>query len=412
MVGSVKVCRSKAWVSLCVFLIFYGAVLITWGPLSRGELNPALTDLGVIPMPKPFADYRVIASAIQFNEAGGDPYRDNRFDFLARTYNYPPLWLHFPFLGVSDESITYVYLCFASFFSLGLFFLFWNDKTKYWYFYFVFLFSPPVFLALERCNYELMVFFLVVLAIRLSHRSKGVSHNILAGSTLLLATMLKIFPVFGLAIFLRESWKRSLTYMIPFGLLSIVYFYSIKPYLALIHVNTQWSQYLSFGVNVVPYYLSLHYWNNFAVYFLAAAWLVVIAFLFLAYRSGSTTMPGSDVDGYDTRLFRVGGIIYIATFLMGNSFDYRLIFLLPTLPWIFRMIRLDSSGRLGYLSYLGCLATLFWLNDLATIFRTNPPFTKIVFFLNEAAGWGTLYGVLVFQFKLLPDFIRKEIYHG
>ena len=52
----------KIKVSILIFMIFQGVVFVTWTPLDRGELNVALSAVGVVPMSVPYTDYKVIAS--------------------------------------------------------------------------------------------------------------------------------------------------------------------------------------------------------------------------------------------------------------------------------------------------------------------------------------------------------------
>ena len=412
MTGSSNKLWSQARVSLILCLLFQSVIIITWGPLSRGELSKGLEQIGVVPLPLPFADFRTITSGVEFYGQGGNPYRDGSYDFMGRAFNYPPIWLKLSFLGLPHEDVRFVYLVLASLFSLGLGMLFWRNTTKAWYLYIPFLYSPPVILALERCNTDLLIFFIIVAAVLLSQGANSSFKNWIAGAFILVASMLKVFPVFGLVCFLRTSWKRSLILIIPIGLLSLAYFFSIRPILTFIQVNTPYSQYLSFGIKVIPHYMAKNYSQALATSIFILAWLAVGIILYRGYRSGRNQLSITDEDAYDVRLFRVGGVLFITAYLLGNSFDYRLIFLLLTLPLVFRLFREDRPNRRMCLSYLILLGIVLWLNDLSPIFRKNEVRYQMAFFINELAGWGVLYWVIIFQFKLLPPFIRKLLYRA
>lgn len=404
---------TKIRVSIFIFFIFQSAIILTWFPLDRGELNPALSAVGAIPMGKPYGDYKVIASAIQYYEQGGNPYETGRFDFAGRKYNYPAYWLKFPILGVENHNLKYVYIVFATLFCIGVGLVFWGDKTKFWYGYFPFLFSPPVFLGLERCNYELIVFFLVVLAVWVCCRGPGMGRSWVGGSILYLATILKVFPVFGFLIFVRESWKRTLLFLIPFGILSAAYFVYSRPYLKLVHENTPWSQYISFGINVIPFNVSK--WiapesEVMQVYLLGVAWLTALAFILLGYVKGKKALKISGMESYDAYLFRAAAVIYIAVYLMGSNFDYRLIFLLPTLPFVFRMLREDPNGHWIHTLYLICMFIGMWMSEINILWRADFYMRSAVLMINELSFWIVLFYCIRMQFKLLPAYIREIIY--
>ena len=91
-------------------------------------MNHIFRAVGAVPFSIPYADFKVIASGIQYYQEGGDPYRSREFDYRGRFYNYLPFWLHMPFLGLEQEDIKYVYLAFASLFAMGVALVFWMNS--------------------------------------------------------------------------------------------------------------------------------------------------------------------------------------------------------------------------------------------------------------------------------------------
>jgi hypothetical protein len=405
--------RGYLRISLIICLVFQAVILLTWGALGSGGLNPFLKSVGVVPLHVPFGDFRTISSGIQYYEKGGDPYTDGRYDFMGREFNYPPVWLNLSFLGVSPEAVSYIYFVFATLFSIALLFLFWKADHKGWYLSFLYILSPPVMLALERCNNDLLMFFLVVSGIWIGRKSVGGLNNWLCGVLVLFATFLKVFPVFAFYCLVRENWKLTLRLLIPFGIVSGVYFVSIKPILDLIKENTPWSLYLSFGVNVIPEYFAEKF-SGVSLFqgslLLIVAWVIAavgIVFGYLKGRKGS--QPNND-DDYDTTLFRTGGAIYIAVFLLGSSYDYRLMFLLLTLPFTFRSIFGKSEHSGFFRGYLGVMGVAYWVNEASFHYWSNGSLADVGLLVNEAANWGLFFMLLIAQFRLLPDFVRKVIY--
>lgn len=347
----------------------------------------------------------VIVAGIRVKNEGGDPYLDNYYDHMGRTYNYPSVWLKFPFLDVSNENVRYIYLVFALMFCAGLGFISWNDSHRKFWLYLPFVFSPPVILALERCNIEIVVFFLISLAYFLMGRSKHAAVSVFSGAILYGATILKIFPVFGFFGFLRTSWKRSLIYLVPFGILCALHFLSVREEMAQVQANTPIFPFFSHGLSVLPLiiFIRLPEDTMFQLPLMVVlAWAVLSLLTIVAYQMGRKSgEQENEANSHSLLLFRVGSFIYLATFLIGSNFDYRLIFLLFTLPYAF--LQIVRSGNLKTLSmiYLALMLFQFWGNDI------HGKFFQIG---NELASWGVLFVILVFQFKHAPGFVRELIY--
>ena len=399
--------------ALIIFLVVQAFILLSWGALGSGGLNPFLKTVGVVPLHVPFGDFRTISAGVQFYEQGGDPYADGRYDFMGREFNYPPIWLNLSFLGVSPEAVSYIYFIFASLFSLALLFLFWRADYAGWYLSFLFILSPPVLLALERCNNDLLMFFLIVLGIWIGRKTVGKLPNFLCGVLILCATFLKVFPVFAFYCLVRENWKASLRLLVPFGIISGAYFVSIKTILDLIKENTPWSLYLSFGVNVIPEYFADKF-SGVALFqgslLLVLAWVFAAAGIVLAYQIGRQAIFTDDLDEYDATLFRTGGAIYIAVFLLGSSYDYRLMFLLLTLPFALRSVFAKTGSGRFFGVYLGVMGAAFWISEVSFHYWSNGSLADVGLLLNEAANWTLFFMLLITQFKLLPEFVRKLIY--
>lgn len=399
--------------ALIIFLVVQAFILLTWGALGSGGLNPFLKAVGVVPLHVPFGDFRTISAGVQFYEQGGDPYTDGRYDFMGREFNYPPIWLNLSFLGVSPEAVSYIYFIFATLFSLALLLLFWRADYKGWYLSFLFILSPPVLLALERSNNDLLMFFLIVLGIWIGRKTVGRLQNLLCGVLILCATFLKVFPVFAFYCLVRENWKVSLRLLVPFGIISGAYFVSIKPILDLIKENTPWSLYLSFGVNVIPEYFADKF-SDVALFqgasLLVLAWAVAAIGIFLGYQKGRQAISADDLEDYDATLFRTGGAIYIAVFLLGSSYDYRLMFLLLTLPFALRSAFSKTESGRFFGVYLSVMGMAFWINEASFHYWSNGALADVGLLLNEAANWVLFFMLLVAQFRLLPEFVRKLIY--
>jgi hypothetical protein len=75
-----------------------------------------------------------------------------------------------------------------------------------------------------------------------------------------------------------------------------------------------------------------------------ACWLAGAAAIAAAYNSPSQ-LDEPVLNSPDAELFSVFGAIYVFSFAIGSNFDYRLIFLLPTLPFAFELTRHRAVRR-------------------------------------------------------------------
>jgi hypothetical protein len=146
------------------------------------------------------------------------------------------------------------------------------------------------------------------------------------------------------------------------------------------------------------------------VYLLGAAWLTALAFILVGYVKGKQALKVSGLESYDSYLFRAAAVIYIAVYLMGSNFDYRLIFLIPTLPFVFRMLREDPNGRWIHTLYLGCMFIGMWMSEINILWRADFYMRSTVLMVNELSCWVVLYYCIRMQFTLLPTYVREIIY--
>ena len=113
----------------------------------------------------------------------------------------------------------------------------------------VLVFSPAVLLGVERGNNDLFIFFLLSIAIVLLN-TRSTLPKTMAIATILLASALKLFPIFSFAIVIRE--KKITLIKLVLSVLTVVSIYSILTYddLILIRQGTPKSTGLSYGINV------------------------------------------------------------------------------------------------------------------------------------------------------------------
>jgi hypothetical protein len=98
----------------------------------------------------------------------------------------------------------------------------------------------------------------------------------------------------------------------------------------------------------------------------------------------------------DLIAFRMGVLVYVATFVVGNSFDYRLVFLLLVLPQLLRWPVADRNGRRAVdLPRVAMVLVLLelWISTLSQQLRL----------WDEAVSWALAGMLLVLLLRSLPS---------
>jgi hypothetical protein len=104
---------------------------------------------------------------------------------------------------------------------------------------------------------------------------------------------------------------------------------------------------------------------------------------------GYVAIKKAPVGSFDTSHihgFRIGAGIYVGTFLVGNNFDYRLIFLLLAMPQLIAWGK--EPGTLGYLSAgsLLLLVMRFW-GEWWTAILFPPSLAAVRYVLMQLTEW-------------------------
>jgi hypothetical protein len=296
-----------------------------------------------VPTAMPYLiDSRVITAGAEAHAQGYDPLISN-FGFTRM--NYPRIWQLLFYLRINQSDTIYFGLVFAALFFTGVFLIAENIDRLTAGLMTCAVFSPAVLLGLERGNTDLLVFFLCALAVRLITKSR-VGAAIAIG----LAFLLKLYPIFAMAIFLRESKKAFRAILassfVACGIYAIVMFDELR----LIRSATPRPGAGAYGVDAAWTDLMNHHFLHAAialrvVSYAAVVLAVAFSLVHAARRAGTANEPDDHIDS-----FRVGAAVYIGTFLIGGNWDYRLMILLLVIPQL-------MSWRRSLWKFVRCVAT-------------------------------------------------------
>ncbi|MBD2289635.1 hypothetical protein H6F92_12915 [Microcystis wesenbergii FACHB-1317] len=364
-------------------------------------------------MSPPFADLRVITHGADSVAQGLDPLVSNPGDPWGRPLNYPRIWQSLYSLGVNDSHTIGLGLGIILFFLTGVIIILPNSSNMTTSLVIGTLLSPAVLLGIERANVDLLIFFLVALSIVLSRKSL-----VLADVIVVFATALKLFPIFGLSLLLKGRKKQSLVHSLLVLAIVCSYWFSKWSELRLIAKATPRANDLSYGMNVAwmrieSYNQSLGLLSHFIC--IALAFTGVCLLFVGCTRPSILRTPNENNGSINLDSFRVGSSIYIGTFLLGNNWDYRLVFLIFCIPQL--ACWLTSSSKEIQWCARAALCAMFvsiWYLVISRIWAILAPAIPLwmplaglyPWFLDEFSNW-LLFWLLCYLFSIVfPQWIK------
>jgi len=283
-----------------------------------------------------FLDVRYFTSTWECVRAGVDIAVANPCDPLNRPLNYPRLWLAPADLGLGEGSTTALGAALAVMFLAAVAAVVWRSDLGDGLVYAAAVCSPSVMLGIERGNPDLLIFALVVAAVFLL-RAASPWLRVAAHALFLFAALLKLYPVLAWGPLLRQERR-----WVAAGLGSIAALFALD--IALTWDDVRAVQEAAPRDRIFAYgapILGEHVGGT-AVVILAAA--LVCAAVASSARRQSLPAPA---DGRELDLFLAGAGVYVGTFALAHNYNYRLAFLLLTLPQLLRWAR-DSRPAVPF----------------------------------------------------------------
>ncbi|MEW6714448.1 MAG: hypothetical protein AB1306_05090 [Nitrospirota bacterium] len=363
-----------------------------------------------IPIDPPgFHDSRQFAWAAEAYDKGYDPLIINPVNPRGHQLNYPRIWHLLFALGINESHTNILGSIVVILFFIGIGIFWFSGKFDNFTYIIlsIAILSPAVMLGVERSNIELVLFFVLSLAIIINYYS-----SISALSLFIFASMLKIYPVFAFVYLLKENSRRFWALFPPaLGIFTIYALFSFNDFMQ-VYKTTPKLVGSSFGINVWwmglrnSRFFALPISDNLAVYLKTIsyilAFLISLSSLLLSMRLKNSNRYN---EGQHLDAFRVGASIYIGCFILMNTHDYRLIFLLFTIPQLIAWL-----GKKGEDTSLAPLVTLAaMLLSLWSFFIMHFLGRKTTFVIEEISNWIMFTGLLYLFFSSLPDWFKGYI---
>jgi hypothetical protein len=225
--------------------------------------------------------------------------------------------------------------------------------------------------AIERANMDIVVFSLLAVSV-LIWRRHGRWFDVASPVVVLLAATAKIYPAIGLAAFLVSGRRRAAVAAVLCGIAFVAYAaVTLQDIQTVARIAPQ-GQHHAFGARILPaalYHLFIpDRWAGTLTKQLVAV-LPILLFGPALWVWGRRRRPAraEDVGRASLVAFHLGSLLFLGTFATANNFDYRLVFLLLTLPKLFRWAIDDPRDRLAPVAAvtITVIVVLLWISALS-----------------------------------------------
>lgn len=417
--------RTSAWD--CRF-----AVLLAWlGVLAALAVSNVfipyqriLSTLGVPPVTPMFTDLRAVLGGFEATRLGYDVLLRLPIELYSEgRLIYPRLWMRLEWLGLGLQHAPLLGIAGAVCFVLVTLKFVGRLNRFEALAYALILCSPPALLLFERGNVDIVLYLLLFLSLLAIGRANAFT-RFLGYWLVLLPACLKLLPILTLSMALKESRSRFLLYVGGILAAFLAYMRLASDEMKIIRSFYGGTEEYSFGSKVLYWSLSkalkllLHSEEADLSAILAAVVVALSALVcalalatiaFLAFRQfrnwcrsdpGLALAPGRGyTPSFALDAFRAGATLYLFTFVLGVVFDYKLIFLILTVPQMLRWIKTDERlGPVSSLALLGLVATCY--------------FSPLLFHwaVDELVNW-LLWAYLCYAFALtLPHWTRALVH--
>ena len=359
--------------------------------------------------PPQFADFRLISGSAESYREGFEPTQKNPGDPHKRIFNYPAFWRLFFYTNITQDDTVWIVTVMLVLFFAGVFLFPQNITVLDSIGMLIVIFSPAAMLLYERGNVDLIVFFLCVLIVLSIDYSPFITTALL-----IFAMVVKLYPLFGVTVLLKESKSRFLGLFLGcFGVLGIYLYETFKSFKASWGLTMRGAE-ISYGANVLFLRYNQYFSDLLGVPFTAPLLKygpIVLAFV-LIMVAGIIGITQHEVlassSARNLAAFRMGASIYVGTFLLGNNWDYRLAFLILVMPQILQWSK-HPDGNYGSIAkvllvlvLISCWHFMVWFAPSLVNVR------ELLFGIDELANWMLVVGFSYLLCASMPDWLKVQ----
>jgi hypothetical protein len=326
--------------------------VISWLYIYHSTLYQKILDLWMEqPWREPFLDLRFVTGVIECWGKGIDVYLHNPCDPFGREHNYSPLFLRFTFVPTGHEWLNWLGVGLIGCFLISVGFLQRSRRLSDRMLFILAMLSASSAFAFERGNLDLLIFvFAVIAAVCLGGRLPA---RIFAYAVILLAGMLKFYPMVLFVLLLRERWKTVIAIGAVIAAVVVGFYVAFRDELPRMAVNlpTSFPPGQAWGAKGLPRGFNDLLPKILAEFGYRADWVdpfrdthlmaygllvaLLAASLFSALRLAHRTGVVASLDSLsrpDQCFLVTGATLVCGCFFLGQSLPYRAIYLLIALP--------------------------------------------------------------------------------
>jgi hypothetical protein len=315
----------------------------------------------------PFMDIQTELAAMECFRRGIDVYVTNPCEVIGRVHNYSPIWLLGSYLHLDTRATFAVGMGLDLAFLASLALL---PPVRTWRGTLVVVaatLSNSTVLAVELANADVLIFTLLLLAGLAALRAapmRSVAYPLIVS-----AALLKYYPVVAMVIALRERPARCLL-AVTFAVLCLLLFAWLDwtDIMRALHLLPAEQDLYMIGARSLPYGLQSLAPGIYARLPLSAGALqgvlgvVAVSLAILMARSRELAVAFARLTEAERLFLLLGGVVMVGCFFAGQSYRYRAVFLLFTLPamttlWFARCGRLTT--RLFAITSV-CVVFVMW----------------------------------------------------
>lgn len=290
-----------------------------------------------------FLDFFALLASNDALSRGLDPFEGHALDYFNRPHVYSSWWLHLRDVGLTRaDNFTLGFTLIVVFLAIAVVSLRPRTAREFCWFAVV-LCSPPIVLAVNRANNDLVVFLVLASVVPCLLATRR-AVRLLAVALVALATGLKFYPAFAALVLLagddaREVRARLVLAVLALGFVALGVaddYFRVAPQLP----NARGL--MSFAA--APLFESIGLsapWARSAGLFLA---LVTVALFARAKLFDGWRIAPADRSAWIS--FVLGAVLLTGCFLVGKNFGYRWVFAVWLAPFLWRLPR-DTTAPAG-----------------------------------------------------------------
>ena len=322
-----------------------------------------------------FADWSAVLGANICKEMGYDVYLKNPCDPWGRTHVYGDILLYFPYVEkfknfyflVLPAIINYIFVI-----AVLSSFRFKNFKT--YFTIIIMLFSFPVILALERGQFDVLIFILMVLIAYFKNR-------IFNFIILVFVTISKFYPiVLGIILFFEKNLKKILTNLLIFLItISLIFFIQSDE---MVKIFENRGQSAGFGVYEFSLIGTINFFKNsnflvndtnYSIFIFVLFLLIPSAIFFVRitkYFFKENISNNINYNFFEDRLYIFSSVIILFCYFAFSNFVYREIFFIGLLPWLLKT-KESNLGQKFFSIYYYLIISKFLFSTPITFIYMN-----------------------------------------